>query len=328
MKIFFRNKNNLDSHPLTARADAFKRYFFKRQFSCIDIEDLSLHQLKKFLDSDSTKEPAYAFISMPPFRGWDIFFQSRIRVILDIRDGWSIAMKSGYGGTTTKKPAKAWVASNVERWAIRRSFICITCTNGLQQHLEKISHRPILLIPNGISDDDIELVGKYNIFRGTSKNTKYVSFACSGQFSEYGADKVKKLFKTIIERYGKDRNLLVRLVGSNAEKNAWVIPYFRDITCGTGSVEILPRMERSCLFDAIASCDYGLSIVRDPDYEFGTKIFDYIALGLPIVNYFDAPNNFTRYFNACLDVPFEVNAGLPEIRRSALIEKELSKLEF
>ena len=87
-------------------------------------------------------------------------------------------------------------------------------------------------------------------------------------------------------------------------------------------------MERSCLFDAIASCDYGLSIVRDPDYEFGTKIFDYIALGLPIVNYFDAPNNFTRYFNACLDVPFEVNAGLPEIRRSALIEKELSKLEF
>ena len=328
MKILFRRQSNLDSLPAIARADAFKKYFSKRNFSCIDVENLSLRKLRVHLDGNSGEDPVYVFISMPPFRGWDIFLQSRVRVILDIRDGWSIAMKSGYGGTTSNKPTKSWVASNVERWAIRRSFISIACTNGLQQHLEKISHQPVLLIPNGISDDDLELVKKIKIRRDFWKNPQYVSFICSGQFSEYGADKTRKLLKTIVDRYGKDGNLLVRLAGSDAEINAWTIRYFREITRGTGCIEILPRMTRARLFEIIASCDYGLSIVRDPDYDFGTKIFDYIALGLPVVNYFDMPNNFTRHFNACLDVPFEFNAALPEIRRSVLIEKELSKTVF
>jgi hypothetical protein len=72
------------------------------------------------------------------------------------------------------------------------------------------------------------------------------------------------------------------------------------------------------------NADFGLTIIRDPSYEFGTKIYDYIALGLPVVNYFDTANNFTRYFDACLDIPVNTNASIPEIRRSTLIESVLS----
>ena len=43
------------------------------------------------------------FISMPPFRNWIFFLIPYINLILDIRDGWSIAMKTGYGNTVKPK---------------------------------------------------------------------------------------------------------------------------------------------------------------------------------------------------------------------------------
>lgn len=104
--------------------------------------------------------------------------------------------------------------------------------------------------------------------------------------------------------------------------------YFSEITAGRGVANILPRMDERALFKQMLSADYGLTIIRDPLYELGTKVYDYIALGLPVVNYFDEPNNFTDYFDACLDVPFGRNSKIPEIRRSVLIEKGLKNVDF
>ena len=42
-------------------------------------------------------------------------------------------------------------------------------------------------------------------------------------------------------------------------------------------------------------------IIRDPDYDFGTKIFDYAQAGLPVVDYFDGPNDLKRFFAGAFD---------------------------
>ncbi len=67
----------------------------------------------------------------------------------------------------------------------------------------------------------------------------------------------------------------------------------------------------------------GIALIRDPDYDFGTNVFDYIALGLPVLNYFSKPNPFTDYFDCYLDVPFGEKGPEVEIDRDILIRNAL-----
>ena len=307
--VAFVNEEGVVGSPIHARISAFSRFFSSEGFS------------------RSVAKPRYIFFSMPPFRNFSLFF--RRGVILDIRDGWSIAQSSGYGGTRKRQPIKAWVARRVERFIIRRSFLTITCTPGLQCYLETLSGKAVLLIPNGISDARYELahkVRKSSADRGRVDSS--LVFVCAGKFSEYGRDKVKRILNVIVNRYSSQQ-LKVLLVGSELEANHWVIRFFSDISGGRGSVDVLPRVNNDEeLYNVMAQADYGLALLRDPDYEFGTKVYDYIAVGLPVVNYFDSPNSFTDYFDACLDVSFDRNRIVPEIRRSVLVEKGLRHVQF
>lgn len=312
MKIIFVNKMTMLGKPVTSRISSFKRFYFN-----IGIDVLNI-------DAPCILSKDYLFISMPPFRNFWLFFIPGLKVILDIRDGWSIAQESGYGGNVKKKPFKAKISRIIERFAIRRSYLAITCTPGLQTYLSAISGREVLLIPNGISDDDLDLINELKQQQHEKTVIDELVFCCAGQFSEYGREKVELLLKKIADRYLENK-LKIKLIGSNESSNAWVHDYFQELTAGKGSVEILPRMDKKELFSTMLKADYGLTILRDPSYELGTKIYDYIALGLPVVNYFETPNNFTDYFDACLDVSFNSTAVMPEIRRSVLIESVLSR---
>ena len=305
---FIEMKNQIGS-PAHARVSAFQDYF--NSSACEHVPN--------------GKE--YFFISMPPFRRFNVFLKFRARIILDLRDGWSIAQASGYGGTIRKKPIKAWISRKIEWFLIRRSFITITCTPGLQKYLEKVSGLRVILIPNGISDQRLSLIKKLKKEHSIGQDNGKIIFVCAGKFSEYGVDKVKKLISVIATRYS-GRSTEIRLLGADPEKNQWLRDYYKKLTKGGGSVHLLPRMGEEDLYKNMMEADYGLTIIRDPDYDFGTKIYDYIALGLPVVNYFERPNNFTDYFDACLDVGFGRRLEIPEIRRSALIEQGLKEIEF
>lgn len=308
-KIKINNKHSAIGSPVHSRISAFRSYF----------------KTNNFIEND--KQHDYVFISMPPFRNFGAFFNPKLKIILDIRDGWSIAQASGYGGNVKKKPFKAMLTRIVERIIIRRAYLTITCTNGLQEHLKKVSGKDVLLIPNGVLDEDFLLAEQLIKNQGKKTNSDELVFCCAGQFSEYGADKVKKLCDVIIERY-QNKNIKIQLIGSDNEKNSWLNAYLNNKSLGRARLEILPRMNRIELYQTMAKADFGLTVLRDPDYEFGTKIYDYIALGLPVINYFDKPNNFTQYFDACLDMPFNKQAVLPEIRRSYLIKNALNDKEF
>lgn len=310
MKIKIINSSLISGTPIHSRVNAFKKYF----------DELGIG------GTQNKKPEGYTFISMPPFRNFEFFLNPRTKVILDIRDGWSIAQATGYGGTVKRKPFKAMVTRLVEKILIRRSCLTITCTNGLQKHLEKVSGRKVYLIPNGLLDEDFEFAKKLKMQKKEKVGDELV-FCCAGQFSEYGSDKVKNLCQTIISRY-PDKKIKLQLIGSSKEKNIWLDDFLIEQSSGRAYLEILPRKNRKELYEEMAKADYGITILRDPSYEFGTKVYDYIALGLPVVNYFREPNSFTNYFDACLDVPFNNEAVVPEIRRSKLIEAVFNDIEL
>lgn len=305
----------------------FNNIFFKKIFwKNLSANRKTLYKCCFFWHLKNKKEIVF-FISMPPFRSLWLFLIPSLKILLDIRDGWSIAQESGYGDNVRKRPFKAKVTRLVERFIIRRAYVTITCTNGLQEYLQKVSGKEILLIPNGVLESDYELAQRLTAEVTDKCNNDQLVFCCAGQFSEYGVEKVKKLCHVIIDRY-QMRNIKIQLIGSSEEKNRWLKSFLPKISESRAAVEFLPRMGRAELYETMTQADYGLTILRDPAYEFGTKVYDYIALGLPVVNYFDEPNNFTRYFDACLDKPFDETAEVPEIRRSKLIERELNTAEL
>tara|TARA_Y100000758_G_scaffold276990_2_gene222130 strand:- start:1337 stop:2332 length:996 start_codon:yes stop_codon:yes gene_type:complete len=327
-KVIAFTNEGAEGQPSLVRQAAFNAYFCKLDFSTEFIsKPKGIREIFPLIFYLIRQKNSFFFVSMPSFSGFWLFFIPGLRVILDIRDGWSIAQEKGYGSSINEKPCKARATRIIERFIIRRSWITITCTNGLQEYLMSISGRDVLLIPNGVPDMDYDLAHSLVVKRRET-NSDDLIFCCAGKFSEYGADKVKKLCKVIIDRYQSCGNIKIQLIGSDEEKNAWVQGFVSEASNNRAVVEFLPRMGRDKLYRVLSRADYGIVVLRDPGYEFGTKVYDYIALGLPVVNYFDEPNNFTNYFDACLDVSFNSNARRPEIRRGKLIERELNKRGF
>lgn len=242
------------------------------------------------------------FISMPSFRCWWLFLLPFQSIIFDIRDGWSISMKSGYGGKFKPKTTKAYLARKIERFAIKRSKMTITCTNGLQSYLQELSQKEIYLVTNGVSLKDVDTVNslKEEGNNTTARHTfnfeqSNLIAVCVGQFSEYGEDKVITLMKKLSEKF-TGKSILVQLIGSDYSKNKWIKLWLKDKGINNIEIEFIERLNRKDMYQKLLVADLSLLIVRDPSYEFGTKVYDYILCGLPIFNYFSERNNFTDYF--------------------------------
>jgi hypothetical protein len=321
--FFLKNFANT-GEPSCERNQAFQKFFQKSG----DFEGFLRPAQVPFLFISALKSRRryQIFLSMPPFKYWWVFFLPRLKVVMDIRDGWSIAMASGYGGTTKKRPFKAFIARKIERLAIRRSYCAITCTPGLKDHLERVSGREVLLIPNGVSDLDSDLAITLKLTRKSEKSEgQLLTFCCAGKFSEYGKNKIENLIDVISERYS-GYGYIIKLFGSDRECNYWVPDYVQKSSQGQGALIIIDRLGKKELYEEISKCDVGISVIRDPQYDFGTKVFDYIALGLPVLNYFSEPNSFTAYFNKYLDVPFHGSKEDICIVRSEQVKSELNKV--
>ncbi|PHM26217.1 hypothetical protein [Xenorhabdus budapestensis] len=334
-KILILEPHALPGSPAKSRVTAFQEYFENKSWLVLKRQcPKTIFEKIKLIIFLLRNKNIYLLISMPEFRGFFSFLIPNINIILDIRDGWSIEISSGYGGDFRKKKFKAKIAKVIERIMIKRSYLTITCTLGLQKYLEEISAKKILVIPNGILFTDIKnisipshLTQTIQKNKDALKNKDTLIFCCAGKFSEYGTSNVKKLLNVILERYSNNK-IKIHLVGSNKDSNQWVIDYFYKISNGRGTLDILPSLEKKELFNLISKSDLGIALLRSPDYEYGTKVFDYILQNKPVVNYFDKPNNFTIYFDAVLDRSFNLATKIPEIDRINLIKNVMDKQVF
>lgn len=313
-------KNFKAGQPAVQRINSFKRFYEKN--NCIvhtkEIPETIKEKLE-LINFIYQKKIKNIFISMPPFRNWFVFFLPFVNIILDIRDGWSIAMKSGYGGTAKPNKSKAFVTAFVEKFAINRAALTITCTNGLKNYLERLASKQVLLIMNGYSQNDFEVVRKLKKQVKKNNNLSVHTAVCTGQFSEYGQKKIKMILSKINKH---NKKTIIKLIGSSRENNEWILKWIKEKNLLNIKLEILPRMNREEMYKNILEADYGIAVIRDPDYDFGTKVFDYILCEIPIFDYFDKPNKFTDYFKSFLTSSSEKTFTNSFLRESLIDEKK------
>lgn len=295
--LFVIPKNIKVGQPSFERINAFRVFFNDNGYKIIEREQPSnFYEVIQLMSFIVIKRINKLFITMPPFRNWWVFFLPRVKKILDIRDGWSIAISTGYGGKVKPNRVKAFVVRLVEKSSIKRSNLVITCTPGLKFYLEKLSKINILLITNGYSEEDVSIVAKLKAQASNKNNWENNVAVCVGQFSEYGKEKVISILKKVDE-LSLHKKTTIKLIGSSVIENHWIYEWIKLNSLKNIELEMLPRMSREKMYKEILDSDYGLTVIRNPSYDLGTKVYDYILCNKPIFNYFREENEFTIFFH-------------------------------
>ena len=318
------------SLPAMQRVRAFFTYFEENDIDCELVPSpLSTICLLRIVIKIYTQGYSNVFITMPPFRGWIICFLPAVRVALDIRDGWSIAMREGYGGTVAPRPFLATIARVVEQVAIKLSSISIVCTPGLQRYHEtKITRGKIAVIPNGFSESDFKASWRKRKKVFFKRKNQVLDLVCAGKFSEYGVDTAKKIIRTINDRYS-DYECNITILSKSPESDEWISEFIAREGINNISIKHVSYLERDAALSLISSSDIGVAAIRSIDYDFGTKIYDYILCGLPILDYFDGgdiKNYFRGFFdtdniNLMFDLNIEIYTREYSINRSDELRK-------
>ena len=316
--------------PSFERITTFKEYY-KESGYCINevyVPNTISEKLRLFVYIFKYRYK-YVFISMPPFSNWWLFLLPFIKIILDVRDGWSIAMKTGYGGMARPNKLKAFIGQLIERQALKLAYRRITCTPGLVGYLQQLSNVNLTYIPNGISRVDYDVVSKIKkkiVHKNDIKENEFI-LCCAGQFSEYGKEKVINILDKLYEEANRTKySIVIQLIGSSMDRNDWIKCYLLNKNYNNITIQILPRMEKMEMYEVILKADMCLTVVRDPDYEFGTKVFDYILCGKYIFNYFDNENNFLLEFDHVMSSSLTRNSlegvNTSELRRDLIINSK------
>ena len=221
------------------------------------------------------------------------------RILLDFRDPWSVNIRNRYSetpaGGSGRNLWKAWLSECIEVFAYRRCVKFIVCTPGMRDAYAALlgDDRRIVVMPNGFDfDDDLYNWRKstYEPIPGTRR------FVCLGKFAEYGKGADVKA-RRVLERLRGIRDELgitihIDFVGSDPQINGKLAQ-----ECGlSDSVTFRSRLAYEEAIRIAALSDTAIMIVRNEDLDFGTKVFDYIGLGLPILDAFDRTKGFYKYF--------------------------------
>jgi hypothetical protein len=224
-------------------------------------------------------------------------------LIVDFRDPWSLNIKLSYGGKNKKiiDKIKYPIAVFIEKQVYNICRYFIVCTTGMSEEYAKLfkDSSKIKVITNGHNLDINSLENKSNKF-----NTK-INFVCIGKFAEYSVEKAIKsleLIKMFCNNNGYDYK--IHFIGSDKLINQNAIELSDGIS--KSKIKFYDRRTYDEAIKIAKKFDIGMCIVRNENLEFGTKIFDYIGLGLPVMGDFDKSENFYCYFKKVIvdnDIP-------------------------
>ncbi len=295
--VLFITPGSMIGMPSNRRVDSFADFFSLNGFKVQNWGNLSFKD-KMF----ALLKSELIFLSMPPFRFWWLLLFFGYKLLIDWRDGWSVSMKTGYGNTVPPQKIKSIFARGIELFSIIMAKKIVVCTQGLYlyhtKHISSKYAKKITIITNGhdlpINSDafsDHELLEKSEI-----------KAICIGKFAEYGNDKALMAINTLLERYPK-ATFKLQLIGANEEENLPVLEKASK-SCRI-SISFEDRIPYDEVIERLKSADLAIAIIRDQSYDYGTKVFDYIACGKPILNIFEPSSNFRKFFSGCFDDDYD-----------------------
>lgn len=205
-------------------------------------------------------------------------------LFVDFRDPWSLNIKKEKNGF--KKYVRLCLSVLVERmvYAICKKFI--VCTPGMfimyASFFQDESKMSLVLNGHEIESNFLKHVIDNRI------NTETCKVVCVGKFLVYGKSYLKK-YKDLCEKLDKTyKNYRVYFVGTDKETEVLLEK--------EKNTFFLPSMIYEEAMKFISDADLSIISIRDEEFDLGTKVYDYIALGIPIYDWFDHNKSFYLFF--------------------------------
>jgi hypothetical protein len=237
-------------------------------------------------------------VSLGPFWLIPWILISRILVpyslIVDLRDVWSGHLESLNSDGSFSGRLRVSLSRFLEKNLYRLSCEFWVCTPGMMKFYSDLfgQNEKIKLALNGHSVDPLfaDSLRKEKKRSGPLE----INLCCIGKFAEYDVSKAERLIR-LLQSFKQNHSHIsveLHLIGSSTPENSLFIQQ-RGLQ---DWVKLLPRMDYGSALRFAASCDYGVCIIRNEAYDFGTKVFDYIGIGLPVVDCFDKDSSFREFF--------------------------------
>ena len=214
------------------------------------------------------------------------------KLLIDFRDPWSLNIKNGYNQSVKVNKLKLFLSERIEKFSYKNCSSFIICTRGMYDGYHKLfkCDKKLELITNGFDfeTDKFEDESKFKGF----------NVVCLGKFVEYDEEKsILVLERALNMARFRNEELKLHFVGTDEVINLPVLKKLNLIS----NTKFYPKMEYEEALKIAAKCNMALLVLRNENIEYGTKIFDYIGLGLPILDGFEENSIFRNEFNVFIE---------------------------
>jgi hypothetical protein len=215
------------------------------------------------------------------------------KVIYDFRDPWSVRIRDIYGSQIPKENPVVFIALKwaelIERLIYRHCDRFWVCTPGMYDLYTELfgDNEKLDLVLNGYDFDDVMELGP------KVGSPERLHIVCLGKFACYGLEKASNVLEELKNRISQHgpKSLLIEFVGPDSETQRLV----QRIGLEKNAI-LYPKMSYLKAVHLAAKADMGLCILRNEEYELGTKAFDYIGLGLLIYDTFEDNSNARQFY--------------------------------
>lgn len=287
---------SIDDGVGAQRSRALYNYLLEKQLARLDVITKNKFMILMYIDilnkiwkNDYDK----VYISCGPFS--HLLFTSLIcrifkkELVVDFRDAWSLNILTNYASSKERKTLKYYISKNIESFVYKHCYNFIVCTQGMREQYERLFNMSskILNIDNGYDFTAFK--------RKEFQKNNVISFVCIGKFAEYNKEKAILTLKDIRKNV-LNKDIHITFVGSNEVLNLNLVKE----VLPEASLIFYPRVGYEKAMIIARSCDVGLLIIRDEEIDYGTKVFDYIGLGIPFYSHLDKNKKFFNIFKGFL----------------------------
>lgn len=229
--------------------------------------------------------------------GYRMARKFRVPFVLEIRDLWPQSLID-VGKISPQHPVVLWM-KGLENFLYRRASLIITLLPGVPDYLikQKVPPQKIIWLPNGV---DLEMLPPLSL----PENKEYLTVMYAGAHGTANHLEVILQAASILKQQGWEDRICFRFIGDGPLKG-FLEAQAREMDLHSFRFEdAVPKSE---VYSRLKEADlFVVSMLRSPLYRWGislNKIYDYLAMGRPIILAAEACNNPVLESGAGITVP-------------------------